>query len=83
MARQAAPSTQQSDATRRVFETRAGRALSGEDVREISANLAGFFGVLGEWERETSSRLGACQVMSSQEEASAPLPHQQGGGNPA
>jgi len=82
MARQAAPPTHQSDATRRVFETRAGRPLSGEDIREITANLAGFFGVLGEWEREKIARLGACQVMSSQEEASAPLPQRQGGGKP-
>ncbi len=39
------------DLTRQVFEPRAGRRLTGEDVREIGENLVGFFGVLGEWSR--------------------------------
>lgn len=37
---------------RRVFEPRAGRSLSDEDLREIQVNLVGFFRVLGEWARE-------------------------------
>ena len=36
-------------AARKVFETRAGRELSDEDVRKITHNLVGFFRVLSEW----------------------------------
>ena len=46
------------DLTRQVFEPRAERRLTDEDVREIGENLVGFFGVLGEWaraERQTPS----------------------------
>lgn len=37
------------DATRRVFAPRAKRPLTNEDVRQITANLTGFFGILREW----------------------------------
>jgi hypothetical protein len=39
------------DSTRRVFEPRANRGLTDEDVREIGENFAGFFGVLAGWAR--------------------------------
>jgi hypothetical protein len=39
------------DHARRVFEPRAQRRLSDEDLREIGENLAGLFAVLGEWAR--------------------------------
>lgn len=35
--------------TRQLWEPRAGRALSNEDLREIEANVTGFFGVLRSW----------------------------------
>ena len=45
------------DSTRRVFEKRAGgKRLSGEDLREMTENLVGFFRVLGEWERAEAAR---------------------------
>ena len=40
---------QRATRTRQVWEPRAGRALSDEDIREIEANVAGFFGVLRGW----------------------------------
>lgn len=48
-----------SDAVKRVFEPRAGRALSHEDVREIRANLAGFFDTLAGWQRASDARESA------------------------
>ena len=37
--------------TRAVWQTRLGRDLSREDVRQIAANVTGFFSVLAEWSR--------------------------------
>jgi hypothetical protein len=39
------------DRTREVWEPRLGRDLSGEDAREITENLTGFFALLAEWSR--------------------------------
>jgi hypothetical protein len=37
--------------TREVWQPRLGRDLSREDVRQIAANVTGFFSVLAEWSR--------------------------------
>ena len=37
--------------TRQVWQPRLGRDLSGEDARQIAANVSGFFSVLAEWSR--------------------------------
>lgn len=37
--------------TRRVWQPRLGRDLSGEDVRQITENVTGFFALLAEWAR--------------------------------
>ena len=37
--------------TREVWQPRLGRDLSPEDVRQIAANVTGFFSVLAEWSR--------------------------------
>lgn len=51
------------DDARSVFEPRAGRSLSDEDLREIQTNLVGFFLVLHEWSQvcadEPSSNLSS------------------------
>jgi hypothetical protein len=49
----AAPDEQvrQREAARRVYEARAGRKLSDEDLREMVENLVGFFRILAEWAR--------------------------------
>jgi hypothetical protein len=39
------------DRTRRVWQPRFGRDLSGEDVRQIAENVTGFFSILAEWSR--------------------------------
>ena len=44
------------EATRAVFEKRADRRLSGEDLRAIGENLVGFFRTLGEWSRDLRAR---------------------------
>jgi len=44
------------EATRAVFEKRANRRLSGEDLRAMGENLVGFFRTLGEWSRDFRSR---------------------------
>jgi hypothetical protein len=41
--------------TRKVWQPRLRRNLSGEEVRQIAANVTGFFTVLGEWARKESS----------------------------
>jgi hypothetical protein len=38
--------------TRQIWEPRLGRNLSCEDIREITENLTGFFGLLAQWSRE-------------------------------
>lgn len=44
---------------RRLWTARAGRELSGDEVREIQSNLAGFFRLLKEWdEAEKRERNG-------------------------
>ena len=37
--------------TRKVWQPRAGRDLSDEDVRQIAENVTGFFAILAEWSR--------------------------------
>jgi hypothetical protein len=37
--------------TRDLYQPRLGRDLSPEDVRQIAANVTGFFSVLAEWSR--------------------------------
>ena len=37
--------------TNEVWKPRLGRELSGEDARQIAANVSGFFSVLAEWSR--------------------------------
>jgi hypothetical protein len=37
--------------TRQLWERRAGRPLTDEEVRQIAENLAGFFSLLIKWER--------------------------------
>jgi hypothetical protein len=39
------------DRTRQVWQSRLGRDLSREDVRQIAENVTGFFAVLAEWSR--------------------------------
>jgi hypothetical protein len=38
--------------TRQVWEPRLERDLNPEDVREITANVTGFFGLLAKWARD-------------------------------
>jgi hypothetical protein len=35
--------------TRRLWRSRLGRDVSGEDARQIAENVTGFFAVLSEW----------------------------------
>jgi len=37
--------------TRQVWQPRFGRDLSGEDIRQIDANVTNFFSILAEWSR--------------------------------
>jgi hypothetical protein len=37
------------DLTRKVWQPRAGRDLTDEDVRQITENVTGFFSILTEW----------------------------------
>ena len=39
------------DRTRQVWQPRLGRDVSGEDARQITRNVIGFFGILAEWSR--------------------------------
>ena len=39
-----------------LWRPRTTRDLSGEDAREIAANLVGFFKILSEWEAEDGAR---------------------------
>jgi hypothetical protein len=41
----------QIDLTRQVWKPRLGRDLTNEDTRQITQNVTGFFGILGEWSR--------------------------------
>jgi hypothetical protein len=41
----------QIDLTRQVWKPRLGRDLTNEDARQITQNVTGFFGILGEWSR--------------------------------
>ena len=43
--------------TQRVWQPRIGRDLTDEDIRRITHNVTGFFGVLAEWSR--AERLAA------------------------
>jgi hypothetical protein len=40
---------------RLVWEQRAGSSLADEDLRELSANLTGFFSILAEWNRKATA----------------------------
>jgi hypothetical protein len=37
--------------TREIWQPRAGRKLTDEDVRQITENVTGFFSILTEWSR--------------------------------
>ena len=39
------------EGTRKIWQPRLGRELSGEDARQIAENLTGFFTLLAEWSR--------------------------------
>jgi hypothetical protein len=43
--------------TRKVWQPRIGRELTDADARQITHNIAGFFGVLADWSR--SEKLAA------------------------
>lgn len=56
------------DRARLVWERRAGSPLSDEEVRQQSANLAGFFSILAEWDRaanDNPAHLPAADVPES------------------
>ena len=55
-----------SDSTLAVWERRAGRELSEEDLREIRVNLSGFMEVLLAWKRAADAK-SKDQVPSSGE----------------
>jgi hypothetical protein len=38
--------------TRELWQPKTSRKLTEEDVREIAANVSGFFRLLAEWDRE-------------------------------
>ncbi len=48
--------------TVRIWQTRAGGRLTEDDAREIVANMAGFFRVLSEWDRD-ARREKSCDTL--------------------
>lgn len=63
--------------TQDVFQPRAGRQLSEEDIRVISHNLTGFFSVLGEW---AAAEVSPPSAIATPDEQSDPVGEPEGGG---
>ncbi|MEQ8667531.1 MAG: hypothetical protein RIC12_00065 [Pirellulales bacterium] len=63
--------------TQDVFQPRAGRHLSEEDIRVISHNLTGFFSVLGEW---AAAEVPPPSAIATPDEQSGPVGGPEGGG---
>lgn len=63
------------DRSRQLWQRRAGRELSDEDVREITGNISGFFALLAEWARAERLELTTSQPMKRNAERSSSEKH--------